>query len=169
MAPRAERPQMSDYGVLETLEGVLPWSWAEERLIRCKNYWLVTATSSGRPHSMPVWGVWAPTEERFVFSCSPNARKARNLVENPQLVVTVDDTVECVSLEATASSCDAASDEARSSAAMYGEKYELDPVKRAQLQEFFLQNSLWVATPIRAFGIIEREDEFAARATRWVW
>jgi hypothetical protein len=31
------------------------------------------------------------------------------------------------------------------------------------------ENTIFEVTPERAFGIIEREDEFAQRATRWVW
>ncbi len=34
MSPVVERPQMSDYGVPDDLDGVLPWEWAEERLDR---------------------------------------------------------------------------------------------------------------------------------------
>jgi hypothetical protein len=167
--PRSERPQMAEYGVPTDIDGVLPWSWAEERLLRSKNFWLVTASVTARPHALPVWGVWLTGEERFVFSCAASSRKARNLTENPQLVITIDDTVECVSVEATATACDPTAVSTRSYAALYGEKYEPDPVKRAQLVEFFCQNSVWAATPLRAFGVIEREEEFAERATRWVW
>ena len=83
--PRAERPDMSDYGVPADLADVLPWSWAEERLLRNKNFWVITASAKGRPHALPVWGVWMPDSSTFAFSCSPNARKARNIRANPQV------------------------------------------------------------------------------------
>lgn len=165
--PAAMRPQMAGYGVPDDTEGVLPWAWAEERLVRNRNYWVVTATSDGRPHSLPVWGVWRPDPTAFVFSCAPTARKARNMAANPQVCVTVDDTVECVSVEGRAA---VLSDPAAQDAAIdaYVVKY-WEPDKRAEMADFLRQNALWVVRPERAFAIIEREEEFAARATKWVW
>ena len=93
---------MSDYGVPADSTDALPWMWAQQRLVANKNYWVVTVSASGRPHALPVWGVWLPETDRFWFFCSPNARKARNIAENPQCVVTVDDTVECISVEGRA-------------------------------------------------------------------
>lgn len=170
---RAERPEMSAYGVHDDLDGVLPWSWAEERLIGNKNYWVVTADGTGRPHALPVWGIWQRDPGRFVFSCAPTARKARNIAVNPQVCVTVADTVECVSVEGTARvlTRDAGGSEAdvEQRAQAYAEKYERDAVKRADLAVFFLAHLVVEVTPTRAFGIIEREEDFARRATRWVW
>src|SRR5271157_1877282 len=40
--PKASRPDMAGYGVPESLEGVLPWEWAHERLSKAHNYWLTT-------------------------------------------------------------------------------------------------------------------------------
>lgn len=158
---------MAGYGVPDDTEGLLPWAWAEERLVRNRNYWVVTATSDGRPHSLPVWGVWRPDPAAFVFSCAPTARKARNMAVNPQVCVTVDDTVECVSVEGRAA---VVSDHAAQDAAIdvYVVKY-WEPDKRAEMADFLRQNALWVVRPERAFAIIEREEEFAARATKWVW
>ena len=165
--PRAERPDMRDYGVPEDLADTLPWSWAEERLLRNKNFWVITASASGRPHALPVWGVWLPDSSTFAFSCSPNARKARNIRANPQVAFTIDDTVECVSVEGTARELPA--DRQKAAAETYAAKYEPDPAKRADMVEFVTSHSMWEVVPQRAFAIIEREDEFAQRATRWVW
>jgi hypothetical protein len=94
--------------------------------------------------------------------------KARNVTVNPHVVVMVDDTVEVVSLEGTATAvCSDPSDP--SCAQLWAEKYEPDPVKRAEMVQFVSSNATYEVTPHRAFGIIEREDEFAAKATRWVW
>ena len=46
------------YGVPETEEGVLDWSWAVERLEPALNYWFATTRPDGRPHAMPAWAVW---------------------------------------------------------------------------------------------------------------
>jgi general stress protein 26 len=162
---------MSDYGVPADPDGALPWDWAQQRLMANKNYWAVTASASGRPHSMPVWGVWMSDTERFWFSCSPNARKARNIAENPQCVVTVDDTVEAVAVEGRARIADAGSDarEIDDMVAAYLAKYWEDPTVHEQMESFLRGHTIIEVTPDRAFGIIEREEEFAERATRWRW
>lgn len=162
---------MTDYGVPSDPEGALPWSWAEERLVANKNYWVVTASASARPHAMPVWGVWLPATERFWFSCSPNARKARNIAENPQCAVTVDDTVECVSVEGRARLVDPDADgpEVDAMVAAYLAKYWDDPSVHPEMEAFLRGHAIFEVTPERAFGIIERDDEFSQKATRWRW
>ena len=162
---------MSDYGVPADSTDALPWTWAEQRLVDNKNYWVVTASAAGRPHALPVWGVWLPDTERFWFSCSPNARKARNIVENPQCVVTVDDTVECVSVEGRARIADTAGDADAIDRALdaYVRKYWDDPTVLPEMEAFVRSNAIIEVIPDRAFGIIEREEEFSQRATRWRW
>lgn len=162
---------MSDYGVPADPAGALPWTWAQQRLVENRNYWLVSASATGRPHALPVWGVWLPETDRFWCSCSPNARKARNIAENPRCVVTVDDTVECVSVEGRARIVDPADDVAAVDGAVdaYVAKYWHDPAVHAEMEEFVRSHALIEVTPERAFGIIERDDEFAQRATRWRW
>ena len=164
---------MSDYGVPTEAAGALPWSWASQRLVACRSYWMVTASAAGRPHAMPVWGVWLESTERFWFSCSPNARKLRNIAANPQMTVAVDDTVECVSVEGRGRIVDA-SDAADAAlidemVAAYLGKYWEDPAVHEQMAAFLRSHAIVEFTPERAFGIIEREDEFAQKATRWRW
>ena len=40
--PKASRPFMPGYGISEGEEGLLPWSWAVERLEKSHNYWVMT-------------------------------------------------------------------------------------------------------------------------------
>ena len=57
--PESSRPVMpAGYGVPESDEGLLPWSWAVERLESARNYWFGTTRPDGRPHAMPAWAVW---------------------------------------------------------------------------------------------------------------
>ena len=77
--PRVERPDMADYGVTDNPEGLLPWSWAEERLVGTRNFWFVTANSVGRPRAIPVWGVWMPDRQRWGAGFASSARKVRNM------------------------------------------------------------------------------------------
>ena len=156
---------MPDYGVDTPSWEPLPWSWAVERLMANRNFWVVTVSAAGRPHALPVWGVWDESEDRFAFSCSPRARKARNLAVNPHAVVMTEDTVECLSIEGQA---DSVSDERRQ--AQWIERYlaKYQPIAPDLSAEFLRQHLMLEFVPERAFAIIERADEFATRATRWV-
>ena len=171
--PLVERPQMADYGVPTDPDGALPWEWASERLVRCRNYWVVTVSPLGQPHALPVWGVWLAEREHFWFSCAPSAHKLRNLRANPRVAVTIEDTVECVSVQGSAEEVDqsdsAHADEIDQMLDAYVHKYWPDPAEHASSIDFLRSNALIRVTPRRAYGIIERADEFAARATRWRW
>ena len=96
MEPTASRPYMPGYGTLGEDEGpgLLPWSWALERLTASHDYWLATVSPDGLPHVMPVWAVWL--EEALWFSSSDGSRKARNLAERPLAALTTDAPLEPV-------------------------------------------------------------------------
>ncbi|HSM01941.1 MAG TPA: pyridoxamine 5'-phosphate oxidase family protein [Acidimicrobiia bacterium] len=165
---------MPGYGVPEDPDGLLPWTWAEERLAGCRNYWVVTADASGRPHAMPVWGVWSTEDSVFWFSASHGSRKIRNLSENPQMVVTTDDSREVVSVEGRAHPLEAGT-RARMAwawAMKYAddpEAYESDPGAQKEMADFVLANAIYEMVPERAFGMIETPEDFSRRATKWVW
>ena len=162
---------MPDYGVGAETWTPLPWSWALERLVPNRNYWIVTVSASGAPAASPVWGVWNATEQRFAFAVAPTSRKARNIAVAPRVVVLVDDTVESVSVEGTARIM--AADDANDRAVRedwidrYLEKY--GPIEPSLTAEFVRENTIIEVTPTRAYAVIERPDEFSTRATRWVF
>ena len=85
------------YGIPAAEDGLLPWSWAGERLDGSRNYWVATTKPDGAPHAMPVWGLWL--DGAFVFSTSPESRKGRNLARDPRVVVHVESGEEVVVLE----------------------------------------------------------------------
>ncbi len=161
--PVGERPYMPDYGVDTADWEPLPWTWAAERLAAARNYWIVTVSARGRPHALPVWAVWDDNELRLAFSCGPRSRKAANLAANPQLVVASEDTVECLSLEGRAALVDGERREIW--IGRYLTKYT--PLSPELSADFLRQNLVFEVVPQRALAIIEREDEFATRATRW--
>lgn len=156
---------MSSYGVPEELEGALPWSWAEQRLVGSRNYWLTTVDPNGRPHSMPLWGVWDPDSTSFWFAIARDSLKARNISRNPHVVLTADDTVEVVSVEGTAEAVDAD----RDVASLWGHKYGEGDDSVEELIEFFSSEAMYRVSPTKAFGLIESEEEFSRSATRWVF
>ncbi|MEE6274075.1 pyridoxamine 5'-phosphate oxidase family protein [Georgenia sp. MJ206] len=162
--PVAELPYMPDYGVRAETWRPLPWSWAATRLSGGRNYWLVTVSAAGRPHALPVWGVWDEEDRRFAFSCGPRSREARNVAVNPQVVVATDDTVECVSLEGRA---EVVTDDAcrEQWAHRYVAKYR--PLSPEISADFVLAHVVVEVTPERVLSVIERDDDFATRPTRW--
>jgi PPOX class probable F420-dependent enzyme len=96
--PVASRPGFPvGYGIRSEREGMLDWSWAEERLEASRNYWVGTVRSDGSPHAAPVWGLWI--EGAVVFSTSPESRKGRNLARDPRVVVHLESGDEVVILE----------------------------------------------------------------------
>jgi hypothetical protein len=161
--PVGERPDMTDYGVGTAEWQALPWSWAAERLATNRNFWVVTASAGGKPAALPVWGVWDDGEHRFAFSCSPNSRKARNIAANPHVAVGSDSTVECISIEGRAAPV--GGDRVDTWVERYLAKYQ--PLAPELNGDFLRAHALFEVVPERAIAIIEREDEFATRATRW--
>jgi len=155
---------MPEYGVDTPDWQPLPWEWAAERLAVNRNYWVVTASGAGRPHALPVWGVWDDDVHRFCFSCGPSSRKARNIAANPAVAFACSDTVECVSVEGVATILSDDDERRDRWIERYVEKYEPGSDSMA---EFVRRHLVIEVVPDRAFGIVEREDEFSTRATRW--
>lgn len=99
--PTASRPRFpKGYGIAAEAEGMLPWGWAVERLAASRNYWIVTARPDGRPHAMPVWGLWL--DGGALWSSSPRSVKARNLARDPRVVVHLESGDDVVILEGEA-------------------------------------------------------------------
>lgn len=156
--PRSTRPHMPGYGVPRSRKGMLTFAWFEKTFAANRNYYIATVTPAGRPHLMPVWGVWSGG--RFYFSTGDSSTKARNLATNPHLAIATEDASEPVILEGTASL--AKNDAAlKRAAAAYKKKYdwELDPTMGA----------IRVVTPAKAFAFKEAAEVFSESATRWEW
>jgi hypothetical protein len=96
--PRRSRPGFGpDYGIAEGDEGMLDWSWADERLAAARNYWIVTSSADGTPNAVPVWGVWA--DGAVHFSTSPRSRKGLDLARDPRAVIHLESGDEVVILQ----------------------------------------------------------------------
>ena len=151
---------MPDYGVQGPDEGtgLLPWSWAEQRLTDSHDYWLTSLWPDGRPHTMPVWGAW--DGEALWFSSGRRSRKARNLAADPRCTVTTDDPKDPVVVEGRA---DLPSD--RSTIARVA---EVMTAKYGNISaEFLAQHALIRVRPTWAFGITH--DDFSGSPTRWTF
>ena len=146
---------MPGYGLPKGKKGLLPWSWARQRLTRSHNYWFITTRPDGAPHAMPVWGIWL--DSVFYFSTGRRSRKARNLAADARCVVCNELADQAVIVEGIAEEVTDAETIARLSRP-YGAKYKpwkLDP----ELGPIF------AVRPQRAFGMFEKR--FDATATRW--
>nr|WP_189930290.1 pyridoxamine 5'-phosphate oxidase family protein [Streptomyces sulfonofaciens] len=64
----------------------VPWPEALRRLERAELFWISTVRPDGRPHVTPLLAVW--DAGALHFSTGARERKARNLAENPQVVLT---------------------------------------------------------------------------------
>jgi beta-lactamase superfamily II metal-dependent hydrolase len=78
----------------------ITWEHANDKLAGEMVYWVSTATRLGRPHAVPVWGIWK--QNRFYFETDPKSAKGRNLLNNQSLVVHVQDGNDTVILEGSA-------------------------------------------------------------------
>jgi hypothetical protein len=76
---------------------VLPWAEVVGWLTAGRNYWVTTARADGRPHAMPVWGLWL--EGALWFSSDPDSVKGRNLAARPDAVVHLESGDEVCILE----------------------------------------------------------------------
>lgn len=147
---------MPGYGISESLEGALPWAWAEERLRGCRNFWVSSVRPDGRPHATPVWAVWL--DGALYFSTARTSVKARNLLANPACVVTTERGDEAVILEGTATVEDGAE----------RLKWAWDAYK-AKYDWSLEGESMFVLRPRVAFAFIESAEQFATAATRWTF
>jgi PPOX class probable F420-dependent enzyme len=158
--PHASRPHMPGYGIQGPDEGsgLLPWSWADERLTAARYYWVTTLWPDGRPHSMPVWAAW--DGESLWFSSSARSRKARNVAADPRCVVTTDDAESPVVIEGSAELV-RARDVIERVAQLLDAKYG------GITADFLAANATIRVSPERAFGIAH--DDFTGSPTRWVF
>lgn len=106
--PVVERPDIvAGYGVDDAPEGLLAWSWAEERLREARNFWVASTRPDGRPHVAPVWAAWE--DDALWFGTDPGSVKARNLRSDPRVVVHLESGDEVVVVEGTVEHVEVAS------------------------------------------------------------
>ena len=84
----------------------LPWSHAEKRLEKSRSYWICTARPDGRPHSMPVWGMWV--DGALWFGTGTGTRKAKNLKRNPAVSIHLESADDMVVFESRVEKVDTA-------------------------------------------------------------
>lgn len=154
--PKGARPHMPGYGIPKSSKGLLPWSWAEDRLKKSHNYWISTTKPDGSPHSMVVWGLWR--DGAFYFSTGSKSRKAKNLAKNPKCVVCTEKAEQAVIVEGKAQ---LSGDE--SLLAWFNKAYQT----KYKWDMSGFSEPVYVVRPRVAFGLYEKE--FVGSATRWTF
>jgi PPOX class probable F420-dependent enzyme len=159
--PASDRPWMPGYGVLPADQGsgLIPWTEAERRLSVSHDYWVATVRPDGRPHVMPVWGVWL--DGRVWFSSGLRSRKARDLAADPRCTLTTDDAQDPVVVEGSAVQV---TDPAGIAAFLEAMNAKYD----AGMTVDFLDpavNGSFAVRPERAFAL--SHDDFVGSPTRW--
>jgi nitroimidazol reductase NimA-like FMN-containing flavoprotein (pyridoxamine 5'-phosphate oxidase superfamily) len=79
---------------------ILPWQEIRERLVRAERYWLATTRPDGRPHVVPLDGIWL--DDLWYFGGSPKAVHQRNLNTNQQVAINLEDALSAVIVEGRA-------------------------------------------------------------------
>jgi PPOX class probable F420-dependent enzyme len=154
---------MPGYGIAgpEQGRGLLPWSWAEERLAAARNYWVASTWPDGRPHVMPVWGIW--DGGMLWFSSAIGSRKARNLAADPRCVVTTEHAAQPVIVEGTVELVADPAERARFlslSNAKYRVAYGDEMIDPATIAVMRLR-------PVKAIAL--DDDSFNDTPTRWTF
>jgi len=151
---------MPGYGLPEGSKGLLPWSWAEQRLKKSHNYWITTVKPDGSPHVMVVWGLWQGG--RFLFSTGSQSRKARNLAKNPRCIVSTERAHEAVIVEGAAEIADLAA--RRKFLAQYVRKYDWD-MSAMKADILSMKEPVFAVCPLTVFALWE--EYFQEKSTRW--
>jgi hypothetical protein len=144
--PRADRPHVPGYGIPESTDGLLAWSWAVERLEAAKIYWLATAAADATPHLIPIWGAWA--DGHWYVEGGPT-RWQRNLRANPKLAITVQSGREIVIVEGTAHEIVAPETDLAARILAGYAKYQPDYVANVAN---WAAGGLWELRPVKAFA-----------------
>ena len=90
-------PRMPALYGLKSRKAYLPWRHAQERLKRSRSYWICTTRPDGRPHAMPVWGIWL--DGGLYFGTARASRKALNLASNRSVTVHLESGDDAIIIE----------------------------------------------------------------------
>lgn len=136
-----------------------------QQLTTARSYWVCTTRADGRPHAMPVWGLWlgSPADVlggSLAFSTDPTSLKARNLLRDPRIVIHLESGDDVVLLEGRARTLEvgAEAELVASFVTEYDKKYSVKVEPGPQF-------GLYALTP--DVVLAWQEVDFPNTATRW--
>jgi nitroimidazol reductase NimA-like FMN-containing flavoprotein (pyridoxamine 5'-phosphate oxidase superfamily) len=159
--PVASRLDISGSTLPKEPDGLMPWSWAEQRLEDSHNYWLATTRQDGRPHLMIIWGLWH--RGVFYFITGSRSQKTRNLESNAHCVIGTEQAHETVVVEGTAEKLRDGK-QLNELLSLYQRKYN-DDMSGMQEDILALREPVFAMRPSVAFGL--EEKTVLQNATRW--
>jgi len=92
--------KVKGYQMPELRENLVSWDFVSEQMSLSRHYWISTVNGDGRPHVVPVWGIWH--ENRFYFEGSMKTAWGKNLSCNPRISVHLPSGDKVVILDGTA-------------------------------------------------------------------
>ena len=150
-------PQVPPFYGLKSPHKFLPFTHAEERLAKSRNYWICTTRPDGRPHSIPVWGFWL--DGSFYFGTARSTRKARNLAHNPAISIHLESGDDVVIVEGAAVEVDLTNKPTLN---------KLDAASRAKYKMPLMVIPESVLYCVRPRVVLAwTENDFPSNATRW--
>lgn len=155
--PKRSRPSMKNYGISDSTEGMMEWTWVDEQMAKSRNYWVCSTRPDGRPHAAPVWGVWV--NGALYFGSDPESQKARNLRANPEVVVHLESGDDTVIIEGKAEIITPDAALMKQIADAYEAKYKSYRPEEDPNAKFY------TVKPSKVFAWIEHD--FPRTATRW--
>ena len=92
--------KVKGYRMPETNEYLVSWDFVSEQMSNSRHYWISTVFQDGRPHVVPVWGIWF--KNRVHFQGSLQTAWGQNILKNPNIAVHLPDADKVVIIEGTA-------------------------------------------------------------------
>ena len=145
----------TEYGRAEV---PLDWEAVRTRLVAAGHYWLATVRADGRPHVVPVDGIWL--DDSCFFGGSAQAVKHRNLKGDPRAVLHLEDAASAVIVEGTCRQVFPDRELARRLAAASKEKFGYAPEPSS-----YTSTGLWCLRPSRVLSW----QQFPRDATRFIF
>ena len=135
----------------------MPWADVDRKLAEARHYWLATVRADGRPHVVPVDGLWLGS--RLHFGGVAGTVWQRNMAHDPRVTVHLDDSEAAIIVEGTCAVEVPDRDGAEALVATSKEKYGYAPPVDAYL------SGVWTLAPAKALAW----TDLTADATRFVF
>ncbi len=123
---------------------LLDWEAVNGRLAEAHVYWLATVRPDGRPHVVPLDGLWL--DAHWYFGGSPKTVKHRNLLANPHVTMHLDGGASAVIVDGTCRIEKPSSENARHLVRASKSKYGYAPPVEAYL------GGVWTLRPERVLA-----------------
>jgi PPOX class probable F420-dependent enzyme len=144
------------------MPGFIPWRKVDLPLRSQRSIWISTTRPDGRPHAVPVWYYWDGTS--IYFTTPHSSQKARNLAQQPWVVIHAGDGDDVIILEGAVEIV-TSRDQLEQINQAYMEKY-VDPHSGAQATIFNAGDDLY---RVRIKRVMTWEYGVVATRTDWTF